>query len=215
MRSSIVCEIEIAKRGIKELRHEQNGIKLILAVRRSHGEQWEIKYELASSRFEAALLRYVLVSQKAGFRSDQPRWPKGSGEDSGRWSGGAGAEEPSAGPAIPRARGHHLVPGEIYRNKSLQPETRKVFGEETIGPLRAQTHNNGDGHSEYNKAVKEAFDRFKAEHGIARSEEITPAQARKFLDEIRGSFDPKIRQFNMRIIMRELRFNIRRGRGAE
>lgn len=29
---------------------------------------------------------------KAGFRPDQPRWPKGTGGDSGRWSGGAGAE---------------------------------------------------------------------------------------------------------------------------
>jgi hypothetical protein len=28
--------------------------------------------------------------QKAGFRLDQPRWRKGSGRRSGRWSGGAG-----------------------------------------------------------------------------------------------------------------------------
>jgi hypothetical protein len=28
--------------------------------------------------------------RRAGFREDQPRWPKGSGEDGGRWSGGAG-----------------------------------------------------------------------------------------------------------------------------
>ena len=30
------------------------------------------------------------VHCKAGFRADQPRWPKRSGEHSGRWSGGAG-----------------------------------------------------------------------------------------------------------------------------
>jgi hypothetical protein len=32
---------------------------------------------------------------KAGFRPDQPRWPKGSGDESGRWSGGAGTESPA------------------------------------------------------------------------------------------------------------------------
>jgi hypothetical protein len=32
--------------------------------------------------------------QKAGFRPDQPRWPKGSGEQGGRWSGGAGTGSP-------------------------------------------------------------------------------------------------------------------------
>jgi len=206
--------IDPAKRGFREIRGELDGIKRLFAIRRRERAQQNIKRQLAALRFETALVGYAYISEKAGFRRDQPRWPKGSGEGSGRWSGGAGAEGPSAGPAIPRARGHHLVPGEIYRTESLQPETRKVFEGETIGPLRAQTHNNGDGHSEYNKAVKEAFDRFKAEHGIARSEEITPTQAREFLDEIRGSFDPRIRQFNMRIILRVLRFYIRRGRGA-
>jgi hypothetical protein len=33
--------------------------------------------------------------RKAGYRPDQPRWPKGSGEDSGRWSGGGGVEPPA------------------------------------------------------------------------------------------------------------------------
>lgn len=54
---------------------------------------------------------------KAGFRSDQPRWPKASGEISGRWSGGAGeapASPPKAPPVeIPRrpwAIGHNQGP---------------------------------------------------------------------------------------------------------
>lgn len=37
---------------------------------------------------------------RAGFRPDQPRWPKGSGDISGRWSGGAG-EQPQAAPKPP------------------------------------------------------------------------------------------------------------------
>lgn len=39
---------------------------------------------------------------KAGFRPDQPRWSKGSGEISGRWSGGAG-EGPQVAPKPPPA----------------------------------------------------------------------------------------------------------------
>ncbi len=40
--------------------------------------------------------------RKAGFRPDQPRWSKGSGDISGRWSGGAG-EGPQAPPRPPPA----------------------------------------------------------------------------------------------------------------
>jgi hypothetical protein len=41
--------------------------------------------------------------RKAGFRPDQPRWSKGSGDISGRWSGGAG-EGPQAAPKPPPAK---------------------------------------------------------------------------------------------------------------
>jgi hypothetical protein len=201
--------------GLRQIQGEISELKEMLAMRRRERVRRELKYELAALRFRTALIRYSYLSQKAGFRRDQPRWPKGSGDDSGRWSGGAGKETSSAEPVTPRPRGHHLVPGEIYRNEPLQSETRRVFEGETIGPLRAQSHNNGDGHRDYTKAVKEEFDRFKAENGIGRSEEMTPQQAHKFVDEVRGSPDPRIRNFNMRIIMRELRFFIRRGRSSE
>lgn len=49
---------------------------------------------------------------KTGFREDQPRWPRGSGRRSGRWSGGAGL----AAGRIVSARlrgGHHYVPRNI------------------------------------------------------------------------------------------------------
>jgi len=38
--------------------------------------------------------------RRASFRPDQPRWPRGSGDIGGRWSGGAG-EEPQAAPKPP------------------------------------------------------------------------------------------------------------------
>jgi hypothetical protein len=203
------------RHGLNHAQKEIIELREMLVLRRRERTYRELKYQFAVLRFEAALIRHAYVSEKAGFKPDQPRWPKDSGGLGGRWSGGAGTEEPGTEPASPRPRGHHLVPGEIYRNESLRPETRRVFEGETIGPLRAQSHNNSDGHVEYNKAVQEAFDRFKSENSIAQSEDMTPAQARKFVVEVRGSIDPRIRQFNMRIIMRELRFYIRRGRGAE
>jgi hypothetical protein len=58
--------------------------------------------------------------------------------------------------------------------------------------------------------VKKAFDRFKAKNGIARSEDVTPEQAKKFLEEVKRSSDPRIRNFNMRIYMREFQFYLRR-----
>jgi len=45
---------------------------------------------------------FLYELRRAGFRPDQPRWPKGSGDISGRWSGGAG-EGPQAPPKPPPA----------------------------------------------------------------------------------------------------------------
>ncbi|HEY1983329.1 MAG TPA: hypothetical protein VGH13_24875 [Xanthobacteraceae bacterium] len=47
------------------------------------------------------IVREILLDlRKAGYRPDQPRWPRGSGDISGRWSGGAG-EGPPAPPRPP------------------------------------------------------------------------------------------------------------------
>ncbi len=63
-------------------------------------QQLQRRAELAAVRRDCELLTEALRDfcrdlAKAGFREDQPRWPKGSGEDSGRWSGGAGAAPPA------------------------------------------------------------------------------------------------------------------------
>ena len=49
-----------------------------------------------------AVRQFLHELRKAGFRPDQPRWPKGRGDISGRWSGGAG-EGPQALPKPPPA----------------------------------------------------------------------------------------------------------------
>lgn len=153
-----------------------------------------------------------IYARKAGFRPSQPRWPKGHGDDSGRWSGGPGTGAPAAGgnSAGRNPGGHHFVPREIFQKESLKPETRKVFEEGATGPLRGQIHRGGEGHDIYNRAVKEALDRFKAENQIVRSEDMTPEQARRFLDDVKRSSDPRIRNFNMRIYMREFQYYLRR-----
>jgi hypothetical protein len=70
-------------------------------------------------------------------------------------------------------------------------------------------------HQEYNKAVEDALDRFLDRNKI-RGDQMTPDQARSFAQEVKTSRDPKIREFNMRIWMREFRFQLRRGpRGRE
>ena len=184
----------------------------IVAARRWERTLLEIKYEFAALRLETAILRHTLACRKAGFRRDQPRWPKDSGREGGRWSGGAGTGAPNTGTnAAGRVpRGHHYVPGEIFRNVPLRPETRKVFEDATTGPLRGKAHMYDEAHQEYNKGVIEAFDQFKANNGIARSEDMTPEQAKRFLDEVKTSRDPRIRGYNMRIYMQEFQFYLRR-----
>lgn len=163
----------------------------ILAAHRFERTVADLKYEFAALRFQAAMLRHFVVCRKAGFRSNQPRWPSGTPGQSGRWSGGPGTGTPQTGSsAAPRSRGHHFVPGELYRNETLKPETRKVFEENATGPLRAKTHGNSGDHVKYNEAVKDAFDRFKAENGIARSEDMTPEQASSWM----RSRDPPIQR---------------------
>lgn len=208
--TSIAFQIDVLRRGLHEIRRELDEIKLLTAMRRRERARREVKYQLAALRFEIASIKHTYVSEKAGFKPDQPRWPKGT-EDGGRWSGGTGAELPSTGRSTnPRSRRHHFVPGELYRNEQLRPETRKVFEDSVTGPLRGQQHGNSYEHTKYNDGVQEGFDRFKSQNGIARSGDMTPEQAKRFVDEIRNSKDPRIRSFNMKIYMREFQFYLRR-----
>src|SRR5262245_30425574 len=141
---------------------------------------------------------------------DQPRWPKGTAQG-GRWSGDAGAEAPQTGSSRnPRSRGHHFVPGELFRREPLKPETRKVFEDAVTGPLRGQQHGNSEEHRTYSRAIREAIVQFKSQNGIVRSEDMTPEQAKKFVEEVRDSKDPRIHNFNMKIYMQEIRFYLRR-----
>src|SRR5688572_25168869 len=67
-------------------------------------------WDFENKRYASGRLAlYEELERRAGFRRDQPRWPKGSGDDSGRWSGGAGTGPQETGPGRGPIRGHHFV----------------------------------------------------------------------------------------------------------
>jgi len=179
-----------------------------------YAQTWGWDFE--NKRYASGRLAlYEELERRAGFRWDQPRWPKGSGDDSGRWSGGAGTGPQETGPGRGPIRGHHFVDKALYKNLSLRPETRQVFDEGTTGPLHAGPHRWSKEHKIYNDAVAEHFQRFLKEHRI-QPEQMTPEQAQRFVSEVKGSRDPRIRSFNTKIFMREIRYWFRRmPRGSE
>jgi hypothetical protein len=148
--------------------------------------------ELAKEIIREALADF----RKAGFRPDQPRWRKGSGRRSGRWSGGAGehlAEE--AGRKL--RGGHHYVPRQLFEKEKLKPETRRVFKDAVTGPLRPGVHIGDAAHRIYNKAVLQLWHDFLNKYGIG-PEDVTPKQAHEFLDRVIHSNDHRIAGYNNR-----------------
>ena len=166
---------------------------------------------------QGRLALYEALEERAGFKPDQPRWPKGSGDDSGRWSGGAGTPSPGIdhNSGQPTRGGHHFIPREIFDSEPLRPDTRRVFEQGVTGPLNAGRLQNSTEHSIYNSAVHEHYRRFLNENRIT-SEDMTPGQARRLVDEVKRSTDPRVRGLNMRIYMREIMYWLRRApRGNE
>jgi hypothetical protein len=91
------------------------------------------------------------------------------------------------------------VSRQVFGNRPLREDTRKVFEDAASGTLSDPTINlYSKPLREYNEAVDEAFEEFLTERGI-ESKDLTPAQARDFLHGFLRSNDPRIRDFNMRI----------------
>jgi hypothetical protein len=86
-------------------------IRALTAQDREHQIHRQTEFAVADDDYAALIKEIVceilLELRKAGYRQDQPRWPKGSGDVSGRWSGGAG-EGP---PAPPKPPPEDLKPG--------------------------------------------------------------------------------------------------------
>lgn len=179
-------------------------------------ELLRLKWQLAALRFERAMHRHALALK--AYNPDQPRdelgrWADGGeGGGTNRDSSGTSAQKPQKIAASSRPDGHHFVPRGVYDNLPLSSETRKVFDEAKTGRLYSDRHGWSHEHDQYNKAVRESLNNFLEENGIT-PEQMTPDQARSFADRVKKSSDPRIRQFNMRIYMREIQYWIRRGPG--
>lgn len=90
------------------------------------------------------------------------------------------------------------MPRAIFDKLPLKPETRRVLEHAVTGPLSPGTHGWDKEHKAYNKAVKNLWDEFLKRQAII-VEEMTSGQASHFLDEVRHSNNPVIRDFNARL----------------
>jgi hypothetical protein len=164
-----------------------------------------LKRQVTALAFELKFRR--LLREKA-YNPHQPRVPAGN-PDGGQWTRGSGqaGENQYAQATLPgggRARGHHYVPQGVYGKLPLPPETRRVFDEATTGRLHDIRSNKYDSsHRSYNEAVTDLFERF-VETNKIQVEQMTPDQAHRFLKEVLDSRDYRIRNFNMRLWLRDI-----------
>jgi hypothetical protein len=204
-------------------------VELVWAELRWKAECAESKRraDIAWERFKAAFMRGDFAPRgKANFNPNQPRVPTGS-PDGGQWTGGDGSAGSSQGEPVQldeisaarRGRGHHYVTRELFEKlekEGLPTETLNVFEDATTGRLTDPRSNKNDAeHRLYNKAVDEQWQRFKERNNV-KVDQMSADQARTFVEEIKNSNDPRIREFNRKIWLREiLRGGRLGGRGNE
>lgn len=124
-------------------------------------------------------------------------------------------DEPGRASSYGRNDGHHHIPRSVVKDSNLSAEARQVFENAKTGHLYDNRSNRWDElHRQYNKAVKESLDDYLQKNNI-RPENMTAAQAREFHREVLRSKDPRIRSYNMRVMMREIRFHLLRRIGRE
>jgi hypothetical protein len=172
-----------------------NAIRKLFEQDESDQLQKRQQFEAPTAQIAEEVVRDIYHElSKAGFRPDQPRWRKGSGRRSGRWSGGAGLA--AAGIISARLRGgHHYGPREIFSKQPLKPETTRVFENAVTGKLSPGDHGWNLEHRNYNKAVFGLWKAFLDKKGIDPAD-VTPEQAKEFLDIVKYSNNPQIRDFD-------------------
>jgi hypothetical protein len=177
--------------------------------------------ERAHTGEQGAQAQTPSVIQKYGYSPDQPRVSAGN-PDGGKWTRD-GVQIAQAGGGLqfglPRRRGHHWVPKALYEDDEevpLQPATRKVFKDNVSGPLFDKRINYwGPEHAAYNDAVKDLFISYLEKNKIT-SDQMTPAQAGEFVQEVLGSGDPRIYKLKMKVMYEAMRYWLIRGpRGGD
>lgn len=207
---------------VEEEKRQREWEAELVELRREH---LELKWLWAKRKLECARQAFMAKA----YNRNQPRVPAGN-PDGGQWTsdgavGGTNSNSPASASndedtnvgsnkpatdisAARRGKGHHYIPAALFENESLPEDTRRVFEEASTGPLRDERSNKYDqDHRQYNQAVKGHYEKFKRENGIT-SERMSPDQARQFVREVQDSRDPRIRNYNMRIWLREI---MRRG----
>ncbi len=154
--------------------------------------------------------------RKYGYNPEEPRVPKYN-PGGGEWTRVAAFDDPNDAsdappfPRQPRAEGHHWVPKVVYENRNFSQETEAIFEKSTSGPLADRTVNyNNAEHRAYNVAVEVLLDAFLKGNNITE-EQMAPAQASEFVQEVIGSSDLRIRGFVIKIRQEILRYNLRYG----
>ncbi len=122
---------------------------------------------------------------------------------------------PGRSSAYGLGRGHHQVAQAIINKYPFSEEARRVFNESSTGKLYDPRSNKWDKyHVEYNKAVGEVVDDY-LKRNNAKPEIMTEAQARDLHKQILESGDERIRTYNKRMMIREIRIHILRRFGRE
>ncbi|MGE4164542.1 MAG: hypothetical protein AB7E67_01000 [Xanthobacteraceae bacterium] len=154
--------------------------------------------------FRLYLLGGPPLHRKAGFDPNQPRVPAGN-SDGGQWTDTGVATTFSAA----KAKGHHFVPRSLFEKLPLSSEARRVFEGGSTGHLRSGPHQWSKEHRLYNEAVTEHFEKFLRQRNL-RADSVTADHAKEFLNDVRQSRDPRIRDYNLRIFRQEFQYYLRR-----
>ena len=177
----------------------------------------QIARDIATFRREAPAL-ILSELRKYGYDPEEPRVPKGN-PDGGQWTRVAADDDPdkasdSTEPEIPfqkYGRGHHWVTKKIFQKRNFSDEIKSFFDNTRSGPLADPSVNhNTEEHRAYNDAVDELLDEFLERNQITE-EQMTLAQAEEFVQEVKNSAVPAIRNFVAKINREVLRYGWRYG----
>ncbi len=86
---------------------------------------------------------------------------------------------------------HHVFPRQFWEKSGMSKEVKDIFNNDIVETAR--NHNN-EKHPPYNKRSGQIFEDFCKKNGIDNPDDITPNQARDFLDELKE--DSEIDDFN-------------------
>jgi hypothetical protein len=177
----------------------------------------EIAQDLAILRREAPS-GILAELRKYGYNPDEPRVPKGS-SGPGRWTRVAGNDDPDSASDSSQAiipfqkygRGHHWVTRKIFEKRNFSDEVKTFFDNARSGALADPSVNfNDKEHRAYNEAVNDLLDQNLKKNNITE-EQMTLPPAEDFLQEVKTSSVPAIRNFVIRINREVLRYGLRYG----